>query len=431
MSRVDSTVRRALAITAAAALALSMAACSGSGASGTKTVVWSTWGTPEELTRYKDFDTQFMKDHPDIKVVLQPVADYGDYHTKLLAQLASGTAPDVFYIGDDKIGQFVNSKALLPLTDLMNSSASKTKPEDFAQGLFGATKKGDQIYAAPNDSNPDALWYDKVALKKAGVTDDPATLAAEGKWTTEAFLDMNQKLHKAGLTGSMFWNYWSTHYSWISAQGGTAFDASGKFVANTDQTSVKAMDVLAKNFQNGTFVVADTLPEGAGADSVFVTHKSGFFVQGRYTIGTVKAAGDPQNYDVAPWPTPTGKAAPTGVAVSYLAINAKTKNKDAAFTFWTNFLSAQGQTFRLKGGGNAVPSIKGADSVVLDGYPKHAQTMLDMRDIGFEDYTTEASVPGLSSDISDKMLALYQGKASTQSTLDDVAKMIADKTGGK
>ncbi|MEY9952224.1 sugar ABC transporter substrate-binding protein [Leifsonia sp. EB34] len=431
MSRVDSTVRRALAITAAAALALGLAACSGNGGSGTKTVVWSTWGTPEELTRYKEFDTQFMKQHPDIKVVLQPVADYGDYHTKLLAELASGTAPDVFYIGDDKIGQFVNSKALLPLTSLMNSSASKTKPADFAQGLFGATKKGDELYAAPNDSNPDALWYDKAALKKAGVTEDPAKLAAEGKWTTAAFLDMNEKLHKAGMTGSMFWNYWSTHYGWISSQGGKGFDSSGKFVANTDPTSVKAMDVLAKNFQNGTFVVADTLPTGAGADSVFVTHKAGFFVQGRYTIGTVKAAGDPENYDVAPWPTPSGKAAPTGVAVSYLAINAKTKNQDAAFTFWTNFLSAEGQTFRLKGGGNAVPSIKGADSVVLDGYPAHAQTLLDMRDIGFEDPTTEASVSGLSSDISDKMLALYQGKESTQATLDDVAKMIADKTGGK
>ncbi len=432
MSRVDSTVRRALAITAAAALALSMAACSGSGGgSGTKTVVWSTWGTPEELTRYKDFDQKFMKQHPDIKVMLQPVADYGDYHTKLLAQLASGTAPDVFYIGDDKIGQFVNSKALMPLTSLMESSASKTKPDEFAQGLFGATKKGDEYYAAPNDSNPDALWYDKAALKKAGVTSDPATLAAEGKWTTQAFLDMNEKLHNAGLTGSMFWNYWSTHYSWISSQGGKAFDDSGKFVANTDKTSVKAVDVLAKNFQNGTFVVADTLPEGAGADSVFVTHKAGFFVQGRYTIGTVKAAGDPENYDVAPWPTPSGKAAPTGVAVSYLAINAKTKNKDAAFEFWTNFLSAEGQTARLQGGGNAVPSIKGADKVVLDGYPQHAQTLLDMRDVGFEDYPTEASVPGLSSDISDKMLALYQGKASTKDTLDEISKMISDKTGGK
>ena len=241
---------------------------------------------------------------------------------------------------------------------------------------------------------------------------------------------MNAKLHAAGLTGSMFWNYWSTHYSWISAQGGKSYDTAGKFVANTDPTSVAALEELAKNFQDGTFVVADTLPEGAGADSVFVTHKAGFFVQGRYTIGTVKAAGDPDNYDVAPWPTPDGKAAPTGVAVSYLAINAKTKNKDAAFAFWTAFLSAEGQTFRLKGGGNAVPSIKGADSVVLDGYPAHAQTLLDMRDIGFVNYATEARVPGLSSAINDKILALYQGKASTKDTLDAVAKLVADKTGG-
>lgn len=430
MHRTRRSMRRALAFTAAAALALGMSACSSSG-SETKTVVWSTWGTPQELTRFKEFNTKFMKDHPDIKVVLQPVASYGDYHTKLLAQLASGTAPDVFYIGDDQVGQFVSPKNLLPLTDLMNSSASKTKPSDFAQGLFGLAKKGNEIYAAPNDSNPDAFWYDKVALKNAGITEDPATLAAEGKWTTATFLDMNKKLHAAGLTGTMFWNYWSTHWSWISAQGGKTYNSDGKFVANTDPTSEKAVDVLAKNFQDGTFLVADTLPEGAGADSVFVAHKAGFFVQGRYTIGTIQAAGDPQDYDVAPWPTVDGKAAPTGVAVSYLAINAKTKNKDAAFAFWTSFLSAEGQTFRLSGGGNAVPSIQGADKVVLDGYPKHAQTLLDMRDIGFVNYATEQSVPGLSTDISDKMLDLYQGKSTTKETLDQIATLIASKTGGK
>ena len=91
----------------------------------------------------------------------------------------------------------------------------------------------------------------------------------------------------------------------------------------------------------------------------------------------------------------TAKPAPTGVAASYLAINAKTKDKDAAFTFWTEFLSAEGQTFRLTGGGNAVPSIKGADEVVLeDNYPTHAQTFLDMRDIGFANYAAEGAVPG-------------------------------------
>ena len=170
-------------------------------------------------------------------------------------------------------------------------------------------------------------------------------------------------------------------------------------------------------FQDGTFVVADSLPDGAGADSVFVTHKAGFFVQGRYTIGTVKATGEEASYDIAPWPTPDGTAAPTGVATSFLAINGKTKVKDAAFTFWTEFLSA------------GVPSIKGADDVVLeDGYPAHAQTFLDMRDIGFEDYPAEAAVPGLPVDIADELLKLYEGKEDAKAALDNVASLVKDRS---
>ena len=431
MPRANSKMRRLLAVGAASAVMIGLAACSaGGGGSDSDTVVWSTWGTPEELTRFEEFNDEFMKRHPDIKVELQPVASYSDYHSKLLAQLTSNTAPDVFYIGDDKIGQFVDAKVLMPLTELMESDASQTKPDDFFPGLFGAAETDGEIYAAPNDSNPDVLWYDKVALEAAGITEDPAALAESGEWTTDKYLEMNDKLAAAGLTGSMFWNYWATHYSWISAQGGTAYDESGAFVGNSDETTVEAVDTLGEYFEDGTFLVADTMPEGAGADSVFVTHKAGFFSQGRYTIGTVESAGEQDSYDIVRWPTPDGQEAPTGVATSYLAINGKTDATDAAFTFWTEFLSAEGQTFRLEGGGNAVPSIKGADEVVLEGnYPAHAQTFLDMRDIGFEDYAAEAVVPGLSTDVSDLFLALYEGKADAQATLDAVADLVADKTG--
>ncbi|GAA1057927.1 sugar ABC transporter substrate-binding protein [Agromyces luteolus] len=430
MRRANSMTRRLLAIGAVGAMTVGLAACSGGGGgSDENTVVWSTWGTPEELTRFEEFNEEFMERHPDITVELQPVASYGDYHSKLLAQLTSGTAPDVFYIGDDKIGQFVDADVLLPLTGLMESDVSETHPDDFFPGLFGAAETDGEIYAAPNDSNPDVLWYDTQALEAAGITEDPATLAENGEWTTEKYLEMNDALAEAGLVGSMFWNYWATHYSWISAQGGTAYDESGAFVGNDDAATVDAVETLGDYFQDGTFVVADTMPEGAGADSVFVTHKAGFFAQGRYTIGTVSSAGEQDSYDIVRWPTPDGQAAPTGVATSYLAINGKTDATDAAFTFWTEFLSAEGQVFRLSGGGNAVPSIAGADEVVLeDGYPAHAQTFLDMRDIGFEDYAPEARVPGLSTDISDLFLKLYEGKSDAQSTLDEVAGLVAEKT---
>jgi len=429
--------RKLLAAVAVGALALGLAACSGNkgggggvDADGNATVVWSTWGSADELTRYKEFNEDFMKRHSDIKVKFQPVAGYGDYHSKLLAQLTSNTAPDVFYVGDDMIGQFVDSNRLMPLTELMDSKDSKTKHDDFYPGLFGAAEKDDEVYAAPNDSNPDVLWYDKEALKAAGITEDPATLAESGEWTTDKYLEMNAKLRDAKLTGSMFWNYWATHWSWLSSQGVDApYDDSGAFVGNKDADTVAAMQQLGDLFQDGTFVVADTLPDGAGADSVFVTHKAGFFVQGRYTIGSVKSAGVEDSYDIVRWPTPDGEPAPTGVATSFLAINGKTKVKDAAFTFWTEFLSAEGQIFRLKGGGNAVPSIKGADEVVLeDDYPAHAQTFLDMRDIGFEDYAAEARVPGLPVAIAEEFQKLYEGKTDAQQSLDTVAKLVEERS---
>jgi len=38
-------------------------------------------------------------------------------------------------------------------------------------------------------------------------------------------------------------------------------------------------------------------------------------------------------------------------------------------------------------------------------------------------------VPGLSTDVSDLFLKLYEGKADAQGTLDAVAGLVADKTG--
>ncbi|MFE6996026.1 ABC transporter substrate-binding protein [Microbacterium sp. NPDC057659] len=432
------TIRKSVALGAILALGAGLAACSGGnsgggsvGADGKATVVWSTWGSADELTRYKEFNADFMKKHPDITVKFQPVAGYGDYHSKLLAQLTSNTAPDVFYVGDDMVGQFVDSKRLMPLKKLMESSDSKTKPDDFFPGLFGAAEKDGEYYAAPNDSNPDVLWYDKEALKAAGITDDPATLAESGEWTTDKYLEMNEKLHDKGLIGSMFWNYWATHWSWLNSQGAPEpYSESGEFTANKDSTSVGLMQQFGNLFQSKTFVVADTMPETAGADSQFVTHKAGFFVQGRYTIGSLDGAKvNRDSYDIVRWPTPDGEAAPTGVATSFLAMNGKTKVKDAAFTFWTEFLSAEGQTFRLKGSGNAVPSIKGADDVVLeDGFPAHAQTFLDMRDIGFVNYPAEARVPGLPVAIAEEFQKLYEGKEDAQTALDKAAELVKKRS---
>ncbi|MGI6786191.1 MAG: ABC transporter substrate-binding protein [Gleimia sp.] len=408
--------------------------CSGGSSStgGEGTVTWSTWGTPDELTTFEQFNKEFMERHPDIKVIFQPVASYADYHSKLNTQLSSKTAPDVFYVGDDRITAMVHNQVLAPIDDRLAMPDSPLSLDEFNEDIYRIAQADGQTYALPNDVNPDAFWYDKVALTEAGITEDPAQLANEGKWTTDKFFEMIDKLTAAGKQGAAFWNYWSTTDSILISQGGTVYDEDGNYVANTDPVSVEAMQDWADKFQSGELLVADEMPSGADPDTQFVTHKLGFLVQGRYTLGTVEKAGlSIDDYDVVGWPTPEGTIGRNGVASSFLAVNKNAADLDAAFTFFEEFLSKDGQTLRLKDNGNALPSIEGIDNIVTDsGKPANVQALIEMRDNGFANFPTEAGVPDLSNDISvEIMLPLYKGQMTAQEALDAVAALVSEKTG--
>lgn len=176
------TTRIIAAVAAASALAFTAAACAPSGSKdGTPTVTWSTWGTPNELKAFEQFNAEFMERHPDIKVVFQPVASYGDYHSKLNTQLTSGNAPDVFYVGDDRIASVAANKVLEPLDSYLGQADSSLNLADFSQDLYRVATLDGSIYGLPNDVNPDALWFDREVLAAAGITEDPVELANPGR----------------------------------------------------------------------------------------------------------------------------------------------------------------------------------------------------------------------------------------------------------
>ncbi|GAA2771836.1 hypothetical protein GCM10020219_047020 [Nonomuraea dietziae] len=92
-----------------------------------------------------------------------------------------------------------------PLNDQLSGPESKSKPEDFFEGIYGGAKLDGKIYGVPNDTNPEVLWFDKQALKDAGITEDPAALHEAKQWTMAKYLEMNAKLKAAGKAGSIFW----------------------------------------------------------------------------------------------------------------------------------------------------------------------------------------------------------------------------------
>lgn len=413
-----------------AASFLLLAACSGGGGSSAAgQVTWTTWGTPDELKAFDAVNARFTEENSDVKLVFQPTASYSEYHSKLTTQLTSKTAPDVFYVGDDYIATLVNNDVLMPIDECMTASESTIALDMFNPEIYQIAQKDGKTYALPNDVNPDAYWYDKDALEAAGITEDPAELAAKDQWTTEKFFEMTSKLQEAGLTGAAYWNYWATWQSILAAEGTPAYDADGAFVANTPEAAA-GMQEWADRFAGGELAVADVMPAGSDADTLFVTHKLGFMVQGRYTVGTIEGAGqDLSRYDVVRWPTKSGAEEPGAVASSFLAINKNAGDADAACQFFQFFLSQEGQTMRLEDNGNALPSISGIDNIVTDsGKPANVAALIEMRDNGFSNSPTEAAVQGLSLDISESiMLPLYQGKIDATTALEQVAELLASE----
>jgi multiple sugar transport system substrate-binding protein len=164
---------------------------------------------------------------------------------------------------------------------------------------------------------------------------------------------------------------------------------------------------------------------------MFVSGLAGFRSAGRWFLPQLKESLDPAAYDVVSWPTTTGNPAESsGIATSFLGINAKTKHPEAAFTFLTEFVSTDGQVFRLKDGGNAVPSIKGADEVVAEGdLPANHAAFITGRDTGFVQPAREARVPGLPQDILKGLDPIWLGEGDAAAVIAALGETVTKALG--
>ncbi|GCE18298.1 extracellular solute-binding protein [Dictyobacter kobayashii] len=407
-----------------------VAACGGgsTGGGSSASIKWSNWANTGELARFKAFTDDYNNTHhTSVHYDYVPSAN-NNYFTKITTELNGGVAPDAFYVGDGDVAKLVANHTVMQLNDLLSSSKSKESADDFLPGLWGAAKtKSGKIYGVPVDCNPLLLWFNKKVLNDAGITTMPTDLYDQGKWTRPAFQDMIEKIHANGKQGFVLEAWSLQFYAWCTTNGGQIYDNNGygNFIAHEDPKSLEAFKWLADQINKKTMIYAGSLPKGQGSDLAFIGNQVGFISVGRWDLPEFKSAGGLE-FDCVPFPSATGTIAPAPVALAYMVINKKTKLQDAAFDFVTNYVSAAGQTFRLHGGGNAVPSIKSTDTekVVLEGNsPAHAKYLLDARNIGYGLFPAEGSAPALSDDIKTALEPVWlQGKDIT-TTLASVAAM--------
>ncbi|WP_327698398.1 ABC transporter substrate-binding protein [Streptomyces sp. NBC_00459] len=356
-------IRRVIASAVTLTAAIGLAACGTSGPSTTSSAKGLTMWALSDQTILKDSVDAYNKDHPETKITLQLFAN-DDYKQKLRVAFGADQAPDIFFSwGGGALDDYVKAGKVdaLPAADT----------DRFTPSVMQSATFGDKVYGVPaNGLAPVVLYYNKKVLADAGVEppktyDDllaavkklkakdvvPLSLAANSKWPTLMYLEY--LLDREG--GSQVFT--------DIASG----DASKWKDASVTKANQRLQD-LAKAGAFGDNASSVSYDQGAST-ALLYTGKAGMTLMGTWEYANIaKAAPDflkdgDLGYTAFPsLPGGAGEAdSIVGNPSNFLSLNSSTKNKDAALTYFKDYVLNDSQVDAYLGAGS-VPPVKGLES---------------------------------------------------------------------
>jgi cellobiose transport system substrate-binding protein len=179
---------------------------------------------------------QYMKAHPNIKIVEDNVEKSQDYYKALQTHLAAGSGLDdvqgieIGFVADivaNHANQFVDFNTL--------PNVAQIKSTFYSWNWGMATTQDGKTLGLGTDAGPEAMCYRPSLLKKAGLPSDRARLATE--WSSWAdFINFGKQYEAAAgkQANSHFIDSPGSIFSAAVYQGETAYaDASGKPIPET------------------------------------------------------------------------------------------------------------------------------------------------------------------------------------------------------
>lgn len=320
------------------------------------TITFGYWGDPPELPPFEEIVSKYQAAHPDVKIEIQH-APWSGYFTRLDAQLAAGGGPDVFFITN--VPSYAARGALMPLDDLIKADAFPID-QYVPKSLQTHTYEG-KLYSIPRDSAPSALYYNIDAFTEAGVSPPDANWKWDDLRKAAVALTKTDggRVTRYGL--ALESNDWAT---WVQQNGGQVFDDPlnpTKFLL-AEPAGVEAIqyigDLINKDKVVPNFLEAE---QAGGTAQLFGSGQAAMTITNPSRLGTFAQA--PFKWAVANLP-----AGPTGIHSNRtggagFAINANTKNKDAAWAFLQYLAGPEGQSIFASATAAAVPAMTGNPEV--------------------------------------------------------------------
>lgn len=298
------------------------------------TLTLSIWGSDAHKQLYEQLFEEYKETHPNVTVEIA-VIPFSEYQQKLSIMLAGNQAPDVAWMSDRMIPQFLENDQFVDISPLKNDAEY-----DFADinpSSLELLSKDGKPHGVAFSNPPQVLFYNKTMFEEKGLP-TPSELAAEGKWTFDAFLETARKLSDSanGIYGVRLGDNWKgwmdATYFMVAGYGGELFDEAGNFIYNSPEAQ-KGIQMYMD------MIFTDKSHPMPGDQITFDSGNLGMFKTPVSYAGTAKNITDFE-YDIAPLPKGPGTSFVEAGFAGYVMFKdedpVKSKARMELFKFLTN-----------------------------------------------------------------------------------------------
>ncbi|MBM4113245.1 MAG: extracellular solute-binding protein, partial [Phycisphaerae bacterium] len=376
---IGRTIRAALVVVAIAAVAWAFAwkawrAIERAGARGDGDVIelvvlhWSGEGGPEENAIVDRTLKGFEAAHPGVRVRRINPGDSASFSTKLQTMLASGEAPDVFYVPFERVPFWTSIGVLEPLDRFVERDRADARPDRVDLGAFfpavvdafrcenGRAGTG-PLYGIPKDFTTVGFYYNKDLFKRAGVS------FPRDDWTWDDFIDAARRIGRIDdaegrpCIGSEFVSWSAMIRAYLRSEGlevrGSGFDD----LTLSDPRVQRVLSRLASwRHEEERTLTSGRSKLTAGAAG-FVDGRLGMTGPfGRWVVPEYRRIRDFE-WDFAPLPRAEGRPPANIVLTVAWGMSPQSDHKDEAWALvrWLASPQVQAEQARL---GLAVPAIR-------------------------------------------------------------------------
>jgi ABC-type glycerol-3-phosphate transport system substrate-binding protein len=406
-------------------------------ASGPVQLRWGAWANNEVeydnvltiVNRYRDVKKK------DVKVQIEVTTFEEGYITKLIAQVASKTLPDIFTSHSGMNHQMAEAGVPMNLSNFLRGD-DELKIDDFAPSMLNLGRypqpNGD-VYMISRAMDVMLLFFNRDAFKEVGLPEPTAD------WTWTQFYDICRKLTKKGASGpptryGVGFNYTSPlwHQNFIYAEGGKYIsDDATKATIDTPE-AIRGMQLAWDGVKEGIFMPNPEQEAMGGAPNGFALGKLGILAGARWSVPGLRANVKTFDWDAVVMPKGSVRRAANSGTVGY-SIASTTRTPADTWDLLKFVYSPQGWEV-LAESYSVVPPVKQLyNSPIwrdLPPPPKNNQAFIDASsDAVFVPYTffaDSAAIDKAVGNVFDKFIAGTPLDVAAKASNQDLQKQLDD-----